>query len=302
MRLVVVSPVRHEEPHLQRVIDAVRAQRRPPDRWLIVDDGSLDATFAIARRAAEQTRWIEALRAPQRVSPAQSDRLAAAAEALAFAHALEHLGDDPWDVLAKLDGDMVLDPAHYERLLAELEADPQLGIVGCFFEEQRPDGSRHLGEMPEYHVNGALKTWRRACWEEIGGIVERLGWDTIDETRARMLGWRTRSLRDVRALHLRPSGSVGGVLRGRARHGECVWLVNYPPELILARSVRLMGARPPVLSGLAFLYGWARAAVRRRGRIEDRELLRFARREQRQRLRRWLTGTLRRSPGSPSRR
>lgn len=288
MRLIVVSPVRDEAAHLATVIDAMRAQERPPDRWVIVDDGSSDATLDIARRAAAQTSWIEALPAPQRVPTTSHDRLAVAAEALAFTHALAHLGDDPWDVLGKLDGDMVLHPAHYRALLCALDEDPRLGIVGCFFEEARADGTRRVAPMPGYHVNGALKTWRRACWEDIGGIVERLGWDTIDETHARMLGWRTRSLRDVTALHLRPSGSAGGQLRGRARHGECVWLVNYPPELVLARGVRLTTSRPWVLSGIAFVFGWARAAVRRRGRVEDPALLRFARSEQRARIRRVL--------------
>ena len=50
--------------------------------------------------------------------------------------------------------------------------------------------------VPGYHVRGALKLYSRACFEAIGGIEERLGWDTIDETYARMRGFRTQSFDD----------------------------------------------------------------------------------------------------------
>ena len=43
------------------------------------------------------------------------------------------------------------------------------------------------------HVHGATKFFRRACWEQISPVPPILGWDTIDESTARMRGWRTQS-------------------------------------------------------------------------------------------------------------
>lgn len=280
-RLVVVSPVRNEGAHLGRVGAAVVAQRRRPDRWLIVDDGSTDDTPAVAAALAAGEDWIEVLSAPS--GDAGPDRLAAATEAAAFRWALDRLEGDPWTFLAKLDGDIALSPEHYERLLAEMEADERLGIAGCYLEDEVGE-RRIVHKMPDHHVNGALKLYRRACWEQIGGMPPQLGWDTLDETLARMLGWRTRSFRDLRAVHLRPSGSAGGQLRGRARHGTCAWIAGYPAELAVLRAGRLVFARPPVLSGAAFLWGYVRAALVRRGRPDDPALVRFSRREQRRRL------------------
>lgn len=282
-RLLVITPARNEAAHLPAVIEGMARQRRPPDRWVIVDDRSTDGTLELAREAARTLPFADVLEAPVFREDA-GDRLAVAAEARAFTWALGRQ-DPGWDFVAKLDADIVLAPEHYERLLDAFADDPALGIAGCFLEQAEHDGAVRLQPMPAYHVNGALKTYRRACLEAIGGIPERLGWDTIDETHARMLGWRTRSLRDLRALHLRPSGSAAGQLRGRARHGAVVWIAGYPPALVLARGVRLMAARPRVLSGLAFVAGWARAALHGQGRIEDPELLRFARAEQRARMR-----------------
>ena len=42
--------------------------------------------------------------------------------------------------------------------------------------------------IPGNHVHGAVKCYTRACFETIGGVQERLGWDTIDETYARCTG------------------------------------------------------------------------------------------------------------------
>lgn len=282
-RILIVSPVRNEAEHLPAVIDAMAAQRRPPDLWLMVDDGSTDATPVILTQAQQRLDFVQPLSAPQ-APHERRDRLAVAAEARAFNWALGQADVAAFDFVGKLDGDIVLNPAHFERLLAEFDADPRLGIAGCYLEHDE-GGRVQLAQMPAHHVNGALKLYRRECFEEIDGMAERLGWDTIDEIYARMAGWRTHSFRDLRARHLRPSGSAGGPLRGAARHGECAWIVSYPAWLALARGAHLALQAPRLVRGAAYVYGYARAALRRRGRVEDPAFRAFSRAEQRRRLR-----------------
>ena len=48
------------------------------------------------------------------------------------------------------------------------------------------------------------------CWRAIGGLIHAPGWDTVDEVKANMLGWKTRTLPDVKALHHRPTGAAYG--------------------------------------------------------------------------------------------
>ena len=50
-RLLVISPVRNEERHIERAIRSMVAQTRPPDLWLVVDDDSGDRTLEILRRS-----------------------------------------------------------------------------------------------------------------------------------------------------------------------------------------------------------------------------------------------------------
>jgi len=135
-----------------------------------------------------------------------------------------------------------------------------------------------------YHVPGALKCYSLGCLEEIGGIPERLAWDTIDELYARMHGFKTQTFPDLVAVHHRAWGSADGSLRGRARHGRCAYIVHYPFSWVLARALRPQPTRPRAASALCYVGGYVGAAMRRTERVEDPRFRRFMRRELRARM------------------
>jgi len=186
--------------------------------------------------------------------------------------------------VGKLDGDIELPPDYYERMLERFDEQPMLGIAGGVLEERGRTGSWSVDRNPDYHVRGALKLYRRACFEAIGGIEERLGWDTIDEAYARLNGFATRSFDDVVARHHRPAGSADGTLRGRARHGQCAYILQYGLGWVMLRSVKAAAGWPQGLSGIAYLYGYLRSAARREPRVADPAFRRLVRRELRSRL------------------
>jgi glycosyltransferase involved in cell wall biosynthesis len=283
-RLLLVTPARDEAAHLERTIRAVAAQTRTPDLWLVVDDGSSDATPAILARWAAQLPFLRVLRAPQNDNQAAGDRLAVAAEARAFNWALGCVEVGEFTHLGKLDADIELPPHYFERLLERFEREPGLGVAGGGLLEQGRDGW-HLTKVPAHHVRGALKLYSRECFAAIGGIEERLGWDTIDETYARMHGFSTRSLPGLDARHHRPVGSRDGSLRGKARHGRCAYILRYSAWWVALRSFKVACSRPFGLSGLAFFYGYARSALRRDERVEDERFRRFVAAELRARAR-----------------
>jgi glycosyltransferase involved in cell wall biosynthesis len=263
----------------------VLAQTRTPDLWLVVDDGSTDETPRILDRFAAEAPFLRVLQAPPQASRPDQDRLTLAAEARAFNAALASVDLSEFTHVGKLDADVELPPQYFERLLACFAAEPELGVAGGTLLEQGLGGEWRPTKVPTYHVRGALKLYSRECFEAIGGIEERLGWDTIDETYARMNGYTTRSMPQITARHHRPVATRGGALRGRARHGQCAYILRYGTWWVALRSFKVACSRPYLLSGVAFFHGYLRSALRREDRVEDERYRRFVARELRGRVR-----------------
>lgn len=293
-RLLVISPVRNEARHIERVVRAMAAQERPPDRWVVVDDGSTDGTLEWLLALRERVPFMEvvARAAPPDVDRAR-DRLARAAAPRAFNDGLRRAADLPFTHVMKLDGDIELPAGYLRELLGVFAREPRLGLAGGDLLEEDDDGRTRLLRIAPTHVHGALKCYTAACFAAIGGMQERLGWDTIDETYARMRGFETRRLPQLVALHHRALGSADGTLRGRARHGTCAYVAHFGPGWVALRAGKLALTRPRGLSGVAFLFGYARAAALRVEQVPDPEFRRFVRREQRRRIRHAVTAPVR---------
>lgn len=288
MRLAVVIPFLDEERMLPAVLSSIATQTRPPDRLLLVDDGSSDASPALAARFAREHGYARALRRPARARG--HDRLDGAHELRAFEWALAALRE-PWDVVAKLDADLRLTPDTFAAMVARFEADSRLGIAGprlLSVDEHGRDVSHRT--RPE-HVEGAARFYRRACLDEIRPIPPILGWDTIDEVRARMRGWRTAggSAGEEPVVHLRRMGAHDGALRGFRRWGICAYGYGEHPLHVLLVALRRMRERPVILGGASYLAGWLLAALRRAPRAEP-ELRAYVRRDQLRRIGRRLGG------------
>jgi biofilm PGA synthesis N-glycosyltransferase PgaC len=282
-RVLIVSPVRNEAQHIEKVARAVAAQELAPARWVAIDDGSTDGTYELLKELEGEIDLLTVIRAPAVTAEPDGrgpkDRLARAIEVHNFNLALAEVDSKEYTHVMKLDGDIEL-PAEYLRVLMErFSEDPTLGLAGGVLVEPTPEGGTRRILIPSHHVHGALKCYSRACFEAIGGVQERLGWDTIDGTYARMRGFQTRNFRDLVSIHHRPIASADGRLRGRARHGECAYITHYGPLWVWLRSLKVARNSPVGLSGLAFIYGYARAWTLRVERVPDREYRRFTRRE-----------------------
>jgi biofilm PGA synthesis N-glycosyltransferase PgaC len=291
MILDVVVPFLDERSFLGDLLASLEAQQRAPDHLVLVDDGSEDGSLEVAEAFAERHANATVLRRPRR--DGRRDRLAAASELLAFQRGVDQLPAEG-DVVAKVDADLRFPPCALAEMERQFRADPRLGLAGCFLSEQGRD--RRLERIPigPGHVHGATKFYRRTCLDQISPVPAILGWDTIDELRARRAGWRTASfaLPGGDPLHLRPRGTYDGLLRGYRRWGACAYAYGEPPLIAGLQSVRQVRERPLVAAGVSYALGYSAAALRRAPRAEP-ELRAYVRAEQMRRLRRRLAGGLR---------
>lgn len=276
-RYVLISPCRNEAQYMRRTLDSVLAQSLPPTRWVIVDDGSSDATPAILAEYRRRHPCIEV------VTRADRGRRAVGPGVIeAFYDGYRRVDPEDYEYLCKLDLDLELPPRYFETLVERMEAEPRLGTCsGKAYIEQ--DGQR----VPEGHGDdtslGMTKFYRLECFREIGGFVRQVMWDGIDCHRCRMHGWMACSWDEpeLRFTHLRPMGSSQqGIISGRMRHGFGQYFMGTGPVYMLASALYRLGERPRVVGSLAILWGWLQSAWRREPRYDDPEFRRFLKRYQ----------------------
>lgn len=289
MNYVLITPARNEAANIERTIRCVVAQTQRPLRWLIVNDGSTDATAEIARRFAREHDWIEVVEMPQ-----HRDR-SFAAKAHCFNAGYERIKPLEFGVLGNLDADLSFDPDYFEFLIAKFLEDPTLGVAGTIFREDGYSSETNSFEG-EQHVAGGAQMFRRQCFEAVGGYVPNKagGVDWIAVTTARMLGWKTRSYRDKYFFHHRSLGTAErGRLASAFSYGEKDYYLGNAPAWQLFRITYRMTNRPYLLAGTALGLGYISAAIRRINRPVTPELMRFHRREQMAKLRAILKSALR---------
>jgi biofilm PGA synthesis N-glycosyltransferase PgaC len=278
VKYVVITPVRDEEKHMEATIEAVAGQTIRPTEWVIVDDGSSDRTGDIIDQYAAKFPWISVVHRSNR-----GFRKSGGGVVEAFYDGYDRLRCNDWDFVVKLDGDLTFARTYFEKCFEHFERDPELGVGGGEIYHD-VEGVQKLEANPKFHVRGATKIYRRDCWEAIGGLLRAPGWDTIDEVKANMLGWKTYSFGELQLVHHRLTGTADGLLRDRIKHGIACYVSGYDPLFVVASCVSRLIQKPYIAGSAAIFYGFIKGYWVRMPRVNDKQLIRYLRTQQLRRL------------------
>ena len=264
-RYIIITPVRNEGGHFSEMIASMVAQTARPLMWVIVDDGSSDETGALADRAARDHVWIQVVHRIDRGFRQQGGGVIQA-----FSEGFELCKDLPWEFAVKFDGDLSFDGNYFESCLARFAQNPKLGIGGGVVCKSENGGLvvESQGD-PRFHVRGATKIYRRACWDQIGGLLKAPGWDTVDELKANMLGWETATFYDLKLRQHKDTGSADGAWRNWVKNGLANYVSAYHPLFMLVKCVKRAFARPHLLGAAGLAYGFIGGYFRRTPRVAD---------------------------------
>ena len=288
LKYVLVTPARNEETFIEGTIRSVLSQTIRPSRWVIVSDGSTDATDAIVKRYANEHTWIELLRMPE-----HRDRTFAA-KAICFNAGYDKLKSGAFDLIGNLDADITFEQDYYEFLLGKFAEMPRLGVAGTPFIEDanQPQNHTYAHQFADLeHVSGACQMFRRACFEEVGGYtpIKGGGIDWVAVTTARLRGWQTRTFVEKTCFHHRKMGTASrSQLMARFRHGQEDYYVGGHPLWQVLRGTFQMKEKPFVLGGLFLVLGYFWAMAKRTQRPVSPDLIAFRRAEQMTRLRKMI--------------
>jgi len=284
---VLITPARNEETFIEQTIKSVIMQTTLPVKWVIVSDGSTDGTDDIVKRYATQYTWIEFVRMPERTERHFAGKVNA------FNVGYDRVKNLHFDIIGSLDADISFESDYFSFLMSKFAENPMLGVGGTPFREGGQQYDYRFTNIE--HVSGACQLFRRQCFEEIGGYVPIKGggidWTAV--TTARMKGWQTRTFPERICEHHRAIGTgQSTLLSSRFRFGIQDYYLGGHPVWEVFRSLYQMKSKPYVVGGLLLLSGYFWAFLKRVERPIPRELVKFRRDEQMQRLRHFLSNIL----------
>jgi glycosyltransferase involved in cell wall biosynthesis len=180
---------------VRRAIDAILAQSRPPDEFVIVDDGSTDDSVAVIEEYVRDNSWIRFIRHPRNLG------LNAAIDT-----ALENASSDYLYMAASDDH---VKPGFFEQAMALATRYPEAGVI--FGRQMRAWESgveelqdefpswteptfasppryleEYLRQSPALHSLTAATIYRRSCLKEVGGMPAELSY-WVDTFTARAI-------------------------------------------------------------------------------------------------------------------
>jgi poly-beta-1,6-N-acetyl-D-glucosamine synthase len=272
---IIISPIRNEAQYLPMTIASVVSQTVRPRLWVLVDDGSSDETGRIIDEAASGHGWIRAIHRPDR-----GRRRAGSGVMEAFYDGYNFVQEEPWEFVVKLDGDLSFDSDYFERCFRVFQAEPRLGIGGGLVCISANGKTEAEFKDPEFHVRGPTKIYRRDCWRQIGGLIRAPGWDTFDQVKANMLGWKTQTFHGIKLTHHRPTGGAYGAWSNYVKNGLANYIVGYHPLFMFLKCVRRSVRRPYGLAALALMAGFLRGYLNRVPQVDDRRVVQYLRKQQ----------------------
>lgn len=283
---VIITPAHNEEMYITKTIESVIAQTAKPAKWVIVDDGSTDRTAAIVSEYLPDHPFMLLLRLPARAGRSFGNKVAA------FKAGFDLLAGMGWSFVGNLDADVSFASDYYEKILAEFQRAPMLGIAGGIV-YTKVGRTFRTDDTNLDNVGGCIQLFRKECFDQIGGYMplQEGGIDAAAEIMARMKGWTVRKFPENRIWEHRRTGSAGsGVLAAMYKLGVRFHSLGYGTSFFIVRSVYRARYQPILLGSLICLLGFTWAKLRRYPLRLPPEVVSYLRSEQTKKLRARLFG------------
>ena len=227
--LGVVIAVRNEEKSIGGVLHALDDQTRRPVEVVVVNDGSTDQTLDVLKEISAEVHFKTTVV----TLPFHSKSLVGRPElARVFNSGLTVLRErsPSVDYVMILGGDHALPPYYVERIVGRMEEDERLAVASGWitnepFWENTPRGSSMIV--------------RAQFWEKAGKMhfPVSYGWESWVYLKAKQMGYRTRSFKDIPTSISRKTNLMKGVLYGRAMYALGYdWIYALGRSLLVARK------------------------------------------------------------------
>ena len=253
MRFYIVIPAHNEADFIGSTLQSLINQSVCPSKIVVVDDNSTDDTAAIVTNLSNKHPWISL------VSNTSSEAHLPGGKIInAFYKGYESL-DSEYDVICKFDADVIFPKNYLETLAKHYQNNPRLGMVAghCYIEQ---NGSWVLENLTsKEHIRGGLKSYRKACFSDIGGLKKSMGWDTIDELLALYHQWEFETDASLHVKHLKPTGANYNK-RAKYLQGTALYKMRYGFALAFLSALKLAYKKRRITLLWDYIAGYIKAS------------------------------------------
>jgi glycosyltransferase involved in cell wall biosynthesis len=270
MNYYIVIPAHNEEAFMALTLQSLADQTVLPTKAVIVNDNSTDKTADIVLAFAEKHPWISLLNATS-----DAIHLPGSKVILAFQKGLETL-DDQYDIMVKADADLIFPPNYFETIINHFQSDDKIGMVGGFAYIEK-NGEWLLENLTDKdHIRGAFKAYRKATFQQIGGLKPAMGWDTVDELLCKFYKWKVVTDESLKVKHLKPTGANYNKT-ARYKQGEAFYTLGYGFFITAIASLKLAMRKGKPLLFLDYIKGFWKAKSAQKPLLVSEEQAKFIR-------------------------
>lgn len=271
---ILITYAFNEAENIGLCIESVLKQTMKPTEWVIIDNGSTDDTSEIIKKYIGIAPFIKLYFKEREIY-----NISGYHAIINFYFGLSKIETNNYKFLGNLDADIVLDREdYYEYQIEQMNLDPKLGITTGITYYYDKNGNKRLVWHNEWHTTGALKFYRRECFESLGKIEPDLGWDGVDEMKAMARGWKTKTFYDLQVNHL---GKIRDLNRQKDskyhyNRGLSIYRRGYPFWYLIIKMFQTLKENS-ILSALSLLKGFLMGVIKKENKILSKAEIKFLR-------------------------
>ncbi len=252
MKYYIIIPTYNEEKFISLTLQSLVEQTVLPSKIVVVNDNSTDNTPTIVAEYAAKYPFITLV---NKISNAV--HLPGSKVIQAFHEGEKHI-DEQYDILVKVDADLIFPKNYFETIIGHFQSDATIGMAGgfCYIEK---NGDWILENLTDKdHIRGALKAYRKEAYQQIGGLKPAMGWDTVDELLCKFYNWKVVTDITLHVKHLKPTGASYNKA-ARYKQGEAFYSLGYGFLITTISSLKLAMRKGKPLLFVDYLMGFWKA-------------------------------------------
>lgn len=270
MRFYIVIPAHNEAEYIKLTLDSLVQQTVLPTQVIVVNDHSTDNTATVVESYCENHSWIQLLNISSTEAHMPGSKVI---QAFNKGYALL---DENYDIIIKLDADLILPLNYFETIVNHFKADSKIGMVGGFayIEKNKEWILENLTDKD--HIRGAFKAYRKECFLQIGKLKTAMGWDTVDELLAKYYDWKIVTDASLKVKHLKPTGANYNKT-ARYKQGEAFYSLRYGFIITTIASLKLATMKKKPFLFIDYILGFLKAKKNNHPYLVDKEQGKFIR-------------------------